>query len=454
MGRAFSRAEHPVEFGYSPYTCDPNVNPEPINPACGDSASSIPADSSQSWQKEQHILEILASLSYRAGELGDYLRQIACGVSELLGFDWTVITLCREGMERVMASSLDMGEGDHVYSLHGSLTNTVVETGRSLTVEDALAHPEYGEPPEGYISYLGVPLQTAYSETLGTICSFCRNPRQFTLGEIRTVELFAERAATAIDNYLLYKKQRQFNEILEAEVVKRTDELRIAQNKLIERERLAAIGEFAAMIVHEIRNPVTTVRMGLNAFKRLDLAERDRERLSLALEEADRLEHLLGEILLYAKPQMLHLAELEVNQLVQEMIVPLQEMPEAAERTIVFLPLDPPARIQGDRDKLKQVFINLVRNACEAIAPGETVTWDAVYRDDLTHVLIRVHNGGEPIHPEVLPKLTEPFYSTKASGTGLGLAIVRRIVEAHAGILSLQSDAETGTTITVQLPVA
>jgi signal transduction histidine kinase len=407
----------------------------------------------QPWQRERRAMALLSSLNYRTGELSSYLHNIAFGVSELIGLDWSVVTLCQQGFETVLASSIDMGEGEHIYSLHGSLTSTVIESGCLLAVEDARKHPEYGEAPEGYCSYLGIPLRTAEGEVIGTICSFHGEPRKFTPQEIQIVELFAERAATAIDHYHLYQQQCKFNQILEAEVEKRTAELRAAQSKLVEQERLAAIGEFAAMIVHEIRNPLTTTMMGLKYFKKTILAEPAQERLSLALSEASRLENLLSEILLYAKPQVLHLCELDVNEFICGLLVSICEMPEALERHIKFIPASHTVKILGDKDKLKQVFINIVRNACEAISQGDVVKWE-VDSSPEDKVCINVCNSGEPIPPEVLSKLTQPFFSTKPGGTGLGLAITKRIVNAHGGELSIQSDAITGTTVSVQLPIA
>jgi signal transduction histidine kinase len=411
------------------------------------------AHGSRYWKQAQGILEILSSLSYRAGELSNYLQAIALGVSRLLELDWSVVTFCRDGKERVMASSLDLGEGEHVYSLHGLLTNTVIQIGQTLTVEDATVHPEYGEPPEGYCAYLGVPLRTSEGEVIGTICSFCRQPRQFTLEEVHTVELFAERAATALDNYLLYQQQRQFNDLLEAEVARRTEELKATQAQLIKQERLAAIGEFAATIVHEVRNPLTTITMGLNYFQKTYPSERDRLRASLALDEAHRLQNLLQEILLYAKPQTLTLEELEVNEWLAKILEELREIPEATDRQMIWMPLPNSLKIRCDRDKIKQVMINLLRNACEAIASGETVTCKVEQDPSTSCACIHVHNGGTPIPADILPKLTQPFCSTKAGGTGLGLAIVKRIVEAHGGKLSIQSDAARGTLVSFTLPV-
>ncbi|MBW4510642.1 MAG: GAF domain-containing protein [Scytonematopsis contorta HA4267-MV1] len=403
-------------------------------------------------QSKLQAMALLSSLNYRTGELSNYLHDIAFGVSELVAVDWSVVTLCQEGFERVLASSIDMEcDSEEVYSLHGSLTGTVIQLGCSLAVEDVEKNSEYGESPEGYRSYLGIPLRTAQGEVIGTICSFHRLPRQFTKEEMQIVELFAERAATAIDHYHLYQQQCKFNQILEAEVEKRTAELRTAQAKLVEQERLAAIGEFAAIIVHEIRNPLTTIMMGLKYFQRTILAEPAQERLSLALDEGNRLQRLLSEILLYAKPQALQLAQLNINEFISELLLSIREMPEAIDRKIEFIPVLPMVKILGDRDKLKQVFINIFRNACEAVFVGDIVKCEVeISLND--KVCIHVHNGGEQIPPEILSKLTLPFFSTKSSGTGLGLAITKRIVNAHGGELLIKSESGTGTTVSLQLP--
>ena len=127
---------------------------------------------------EQRTLAILSSLSYRAGELNSYLHEVAQGVSELIGLDWSVVTYCQDDCERILASTIDLGDASNkVYSLHGSLTGTVVKTGCALVVEDALTCRDYGEAPEGYQAYLGVPLRTSSGEVIGTICSFQRQPR-------------------------------------------------------------------------------------------------------------------------------------------------------------------------------------------------------------------------------------------------------------------------------------
>jgi PAS domain S-box-containing protein len=216
--------------------------------------------------------------------------------------------------------------------------------------------------------------------------------------------------------------------------------------------RLAEIGELAAMIVHEVRSPLTTVLMGLNSFRSLDLSERARRRLELALEESNRLQNLLNEILQYARQQTLECHPLELNQLVRDTKAALQDNPIVCRQGITLQLPESAVFVEADRDKLKQVFINLVTNACEASGEGEEVTW-TVHLPVRNQVTVTVHNSGEPIPANLLPKLTQPFFTTKSSGNGLGLAITKRIIEAHQGDFSITSSAAAGTIATVTLPL-
>jgi signal transduction histidine kinase len=400
-------------------------------------------------EQSQAILGVLSALSYRSHSLSSYLHEITCGVNRLLNSDWTIVTLCEGETGQVIASNSPIENANRTFAMHQSVANTVVQSGQPLMIEDA-SQSVYSKQLNGYFCYLGVPLRTLHGEVLGTICSFSHRTRQYTLEVIATVELQAELAATAIDNYRLYQQQQQFNEMLEAEVSKRTVELQAAQSKLIEHERLAAIGEFTAMIVHEIRNPLTTVQMGLNYLTKLDLCESAQVRLSLAMSEAERLTNLLQEILIYSKPQALQLEKIDINHFIEELLVSLLAMPEAQGRGIEFTSFCSGVTMNGDRNKLKQVFINIVRNACEAVSPGEVIFWQLTR--DSTTLCISVHNGGEPIPVDILPQLTQPFYSTKSEGTGLGLAIVKRIVEAHRGELIIESSVNV-TTVSVHLPL-
>ena len=217
-------------------------------------------------------------------------------------------------------------------------------------------------------------------------------------------------------------------------------------------ERLAEIGELAAMIVHEVRSPLTTILMGLESFREIPLPDRAQRRLSLAMEEADRLKQLLNGILQYAREPVLAPLPFELVAFAHQLKDHLSTLPMAQGRSLVLKSDLPEAWILGDVDKLKQVFINLIRNACEAVAPGDRVTWYIAPAQNPNGLTVTIHNGGNPIPPAVLAKMGHPFFTTKPGGNGLGLAIVKRIVEAHGGALTIESTAEAGTTVCVVLP--
>lgn len=216
---------------------------------------------------------------------------------------------------------------------------------------------------------------------------------------------------------------------------------------------LAEVGELSSMIVHEIRNPLTTILMGLTSFKKLDLDGRFQSRLNMALEEAERLKRLLNEILIFSKPQSLDCKPLELNKWSTDLLESLHSHPSVAERMIKFTSNPISVIVSADSDKLKQVFINLITNACEAVTPGATITWEITQPSKADYLTVQINNGGNPIPPSILEKIRTPFFTTKTNGNGLGLAIVQRIVSAHRGEFNIASDTTDGTTVTVKLPV-
>jgi signal transduction histidine kinase len=397
-------------------------------------------------QQTDSLLEFLATINYRSGELAPYLHNIACGVSRLLGSDWSIVTLCQNGTGQIIASSRPLSEQACQFSAHDSLAGEVTQSERSLLIEDTQLYTGNIKPPDGYFSYLGVPMRTAQGDCIGTICSLFHRPHRLTTEMIRLVEIFAERAATAIDNYQLYQQQNQLNQALKAEIQERQQ----AEQELA---RMAEIGKLSAMIVHEIRNPLTTVLLGLAAFRDADLSERLQQRLILALEEAERLKRLLNEILLYTRPQILQACRLDLNSLAVEVLDLMQTSCNHSECQITFISSLPEAHIRGDRDKLKQVFINLVKNAYEAVQPGDVITWRIDPGSSENEVCVQIHNSGKPIPAKILSKLGTPFFTTKSSGNGLGLAIVKRIIELHLGGFCIESKWSYGTTVSIRLPL-
>ena len=193
--------------------------------------------------------------------------------------------------------------------------------------------------------------------------------------------------------------------------------------------------------------------MGLKSLVKLKLEQRDRNRLFLALEEGERLTLFLKEILLYAKPQKLELAQIEVKPFLDEILASLKEMPLAKDKEIYLDCEREKFTLRGDRLKLKQVFINLIQNALEASPPDQVVSCTIKQNPNSNNLKVSIHNWGTPIPQEILPKLCEPFVSNKSGGTGLGLAIVKQIIKAHQGALSIESNPTQGTTISFTIPL-
>lgn len=213
------------------------------------------------------------------------------------------------------------------------------------------------------------------------------------------------------------------------------------------------IGEILATIAHDMRNPLTTVLLGLAHCHSLPLSDHDRLRMELALSEAQRLQQMIDNLLDFAYLPRLEHTKIEVNAFVDEILILFTSIPKNAVRTIEFVRSDRPLWLLGDRCKLTQVFINLLDNACEATPDGSLISWTINPDPDNLSITIEIHNWGDPIPPQFLSYVTQPFCTTKSTGHGLGLTIVRQIVEAHQGCLKIISTAATGTTVRLELPM-
>jgi len=195
------------------------------------------------------------------------------------------------------------------------------------------------------------------------------------------------------------------------------------------------------------------VSMALDYFRTADLSESAEQRATLATTEMARINRLLEEMLLYAKPLSLHLERLELAPLLEDVIASQQEAADEKSLSIQLHSNTDLPQINADPDRLMQIFINLVRNAIDAAVPGSEITINANTAGSNPNILhISVHNRGQVIFEEKLDQMFEPFYTTKPAGTGLGLPIVRRLVVAHGGQIDVSSTEQEGTSFLVQLP--
>ncbi|MGI4980061.1 MAG: two-component system sensor histidine kinase NtrB [Janthinobacterium lividum] len=221
------------------------------------------------------------------------------------------------------------------------------------------------------------------------------------------------------------------------------------QEQLRHRERLSALGQFAAGVAHELRNPLATIRLRAQMSQHAPNQETLARNSGVILEEVDRLDAMIGRLLYFARPISLDLQRLNVAELCSDVIRSWQ----ARSPDSIRLRCDSAGRIEvlADRSRLLQVLDNLVENAIQATrgAPGEVVLRAT---EHLNRVRIEVLDQGPGFSPEALKHAFDPFYTTKETGTGLGLSIAFELVEAHGGTLLAASRPGGGATVSVTLP--
>jgi PAS domain S-box-containing protein len=228
-------------------------------------------------------------------------------------------------------------------------------------------------------------------------------------------------------------------------------ERRQLQEKLLQSERLAALGQMAAHISHEVKNPLVVIGgMARQVLKSADEgSSKAMEKLRIIVEEIRRLEEFLAEVGSFAKLSEPRKRPIDLNSLIQEMCLNLESSLQE-NRIKLAVNLDPNLpQVQFDPLLLRQVLLNIAKNAIEAMPAGGTLTFSS--GRDHHRVWVRISDSGEGIAPEIMDKIFLPFYSTKPKGSGLGLAISQTIVTAHQGEISVESRPHQGTGVTVFL---
>ncbi|UPT76056.1 MAG: ATP-binding protein [Elusimicrobiota bacterium] len=230
-------------------------------------------------------------------------------------------------------------------------------------------------------------------------------------------------------------------------------ERREMQRRLAQSEALAAVGSMAAILAHEIRNPLGSIVMAARSLDRPDLNAEERATISGVLsDESQRLNRTLQDFLQYARPREPKLAVSDLNALVKETVAALQADAGLAGRVSIELRLDPGLRsFRHDPDQVRQVLWNLILNGIQAVdGEGRLEVSTSVENGSAS---LRVADSGAGIEPAALAKVFDPFFTTKKKGTGLGLAICRRIVAAHGGSIAADNPSGGGARFTVLLPL-
>lgn len=272
----------------------------------------------------------------------------------------------------------------------------------------------------------------------------------FNDADLRFLETLGHQIGLAVERARRGESERQKHE--EARNAYR--ELRAAQERIIESEKMALLGTFAAGLAHEIRNPLNSIALQLSVLERrnnrLQADLGISELIDIVREEVSRLDALAGDFLQFSRADRVQQGEADLGSVIEHALRLLDPESVAGNVRLTYAPMPGLAPLKIDAEKMKQVLINLLRNAIEAMPEGGEVSVRVEGRDDW--VLLSVEDTGPGIPDDL--DLFQLFVTTKPKGTGLGLSIARQIIVQHGGVISASNLPEKGARIEVALPRA
>lgn len=234
-------------------------------------------------------------------------------------------------------------------------------------------------------------------------------------------------------------------------------ELEKSREHLLQSEKMAMVGKLAAGTSHSIRNPLTSVKMRLFSLGRsLKLNQAQQEDFDVISEEIGHIDTILQNFLEFSRPPRLKLQMISPSEAVDQTALLLRHRLESCNGTLTIERTKQLPEMRADPEQLKEAFVNIVVNACEAMKDGVVITFkeEAKSIDDGNQAaVIRITDNGPGIPKRIRQKIFEPFFSTKEEGTGLGLSIVARIIEEHGGNVAVESDEGEGTSFIIMLPI-
>ena len=283
--------------------------------------------------------------------------------------------------------------------------------------------------------------------TLGVLVTGVAGAHYFTYHGKKNLRQFAEQIKQVESNDVIANHMfPELNPIIEDIVAARKESLQRA----IQNERLSTIAQLAAGLAHDIRNPLTSIRGFLQLIS-TRAVDTDKEFIAISIEELDRINALIKDMLYLARPQESHFTQVNLDVLVKkvvEFLTPEARLKEITLKTEIPDNLPP---ISIDQEQIKQVLLNLLRNAFEAIDHRGEV--QIIINREKKYTCIAVKDSGGGISIAEQERVFDPLYTSKNNGTGLGLPICRDIINRHNGSISLESEVGKGTTVKVFLPV-
>jgi signal transduction histidine kinase len=419
-----------------------------------------------SWRRTGELSEKLTGVQLESFRIADHLQQAILELNNLVlrygvyhdTNDWASFAMASSNLDRWMDQQrpiLTTEEEKHLLDQINTNYDSYMVAARELNarsgtnLQSAMPLLEFAnfEKQSQRLLNLGFELATAHRESMD---SFLASSKK-SLGYLRVLLLVSLALLLISAGGLAGVVYRDLIAPLRVKLVE--------SQALVERhEKLASLGMLAAGVAHEIRNPITAIKAWLFIQqKHLRPGSPEHEDAQVISDEINRLERIVKDVLLFARPSEPHLVNVFATQILVEVQTLLQ--PQLEKMNIQLVSENSiSAIICVDTEQIKQALINLIQNAAESIGQNGTVTLRARLdtsrlADRATDVVILdVSDTGTGISPEVEKRLFDPFFTTKEAGTGLGLSIAARIVEKHGGALQYQTQVKHGTTFGIVLP--
>lgn len=407
-----------------------------------------------------HQLELLLSLGEamnRAFTFDNLAESLLDAALSAIPSDGGVVILGEADQPEIQVWARGFGVGAQIEH-NGETrprTESITNLRTCLLIENTGERPDV---PLEDIFPLQLPPQSALAapliyqgRSLGLISLGSMRKGAFDNNHLRVLRTIAEQAALAVQNVLLFTRLQNYAQTLELNVAARTSQLQAAQAELMRSEKLASLGMMASVVAHEINNPLQLLMSNLEMTLEDIESSRpvDKELVEQAKNEVERIKQIIRQLLDFARPARSELAPVDINEVTQD-VLSLAGRKLSHSRIMVEEVLEARSLVHGNADQIKQVLLNLLLNAVDAMPEGGTIR--LATQDIPPEVQIIVWDTGSGIKPEQITQVFEPFHTTKTKGTGLGLAISQKIIESHGGKISVESKPGSGARFVIGLP--
>jgi signal transduction histidine kinase len=389
---------------------------------------------------------IWTALSQKKGILSDLITQLPPQGNSVLNSIVKGIQIPLKQEQCILSRTVLEGKPFNIQrpqSEEGWL-QTACEKGCSLGSEMGCYVGEHLSHDSKVYSFATVPLW-GKGKVIGVILvDNLYNQNPITEEDIHFLTMFSNQAGLAIENALLYRNLEEVHQ-----------ELKEAQNLLVHREKMVALGELSTTIAHELKNPLTSIGgFARRLYRAIPEEARERKYTQTIMIEVARLERILSDLLTYTHNESTTFTECDLRKILEDSLSMVSEGFDAKRIQVVKQFSEDLPKIRGDYHRLKQAFFNLISNSYQAMNGQGTLFLRAspFSKGSFPCIKVEVEDTGHGIDPENLHNIFNPFYSTKESSLGLGLPIVHKIVISHRGKIEVDNHPGKGVNFIITLP--